>query len=201
MRFDTTSLKLRCILLLTLMSLLTRTVSAEPIETRYQYAVKAACSLLLTFGDGALAQGTYRTLINIGNPTDETVQFAVKPFVAGSLGAPPGGIGGVVAKKGELAPNAVLSIDCGTIAGFFCPTAEGLCFDFGALDGFVKINSPVELDVVSIYTARPTEGEVSTIDVETVEPRQITKTVDVVSDDEGPTLRPRVMLRGPLERE
>lgn len=189
--------KLRCIgLLILVVCLQTTKVSAETIETRYQYAAKAACSLLATFGDIALAQGTYRTLINIGNPTDETVQFAVIPIVAGSLGAPSGGIGGVVAKKGELAPHAALSIDCGTIAGFFCPTANGLCFDFAALDGFVKINSPIELDVVTIYTARPTTGEVSTMDVETVEPRAIAKTVEVVSDEELPAIRQRMMLRG-----
>ena len=191
---------LPCIGLLTMVACLeTAEVSAETIETRYQYAAKAACSLLATFGDIALAQGTYRTLINIGNPTDQTVQFAVLPIVAGSLGAPSGGIGGVVARKGELAPDAALSIDCGTIAGFFCPTADGLCFDFAALDGFVKINSPVELDVVAIYTARPAEGEVATMDVETVETRRIAKTVEVVSDDQLPTIRHRMRLRGSPE--
>jgi hypothetical protein len=188
--------KLHGIGLLTMIACLqTAEASAETIDTRYQYAAKAACSLLATFGDLALAQGTYRTLINVGNPTDQTVQFAVLPVVAGSLGAPSGGIGGVVARKGELAPDAALSIDCGTIAGFFCPTADGLCFDFTALDGFVKINSPVELDVVAIYTARPAEAEVSTMDVETVETRRIEKTVEVVSDDELPTIRHRMMLR------
>ena len=171
-------------------------VSAETIETKYQYAAKAVCSLLSTFGDLALAQGTYRTLINIGNPTNETVTFAVKPSVSGSLGGPSGGIGGVVAKKGELAAHGALSIDCGTIADFFCPTADGLCFDFAALEGFVTINSPIELDVVAIYTARPREAEVSTMDVETVEPRAIDQRVEVVSDHELPSVRPRMMLRG-----
>ena len=57
---------------------------AETIETSYQYSVKAVCSLLGTFGDGAMAQGTYRTLINVGNPTDAAVAFAVIPVVAGS---------------------------------------------------------------------------------------------------------------------
>jgi hypothetical protein len=175
--------------------------SAETIETKYQYAAKAVCSLLLTFGDGVLAQGTYRTLINIGNPTNEIVKFAFKPSVSGSLGEPSGGIGGVVAKKGELAPHASLSIDCGTIAGFFCPTADGLCIDFAVLEGFVRISSPVELDVVAIYTARPTEAEVSTMDVETVQPRAIAERVEVVSDHKLPTVRPRMMLRGTHEAE
>ena len=107
----------------------------------------------------------------------------------------------MVAKKAELAPHAALSIDCGTIAGFFCPTADGLCFDFAALEGFVKINSPIELDVVTIYTARPTEAEVSAMDVETVEPREIAERVEVVSDDQPPTFRQRLMLRGTHEAE
>ena len=74
----------------------------RPIETKYQYAAKAACSLLSTFGDLALAQGTYRTLINIGNPTNETVKFAVKPNVSGSLGAPSGRHRGSGSQKGRI---------------------------------------------------------------------------------------------------
>ena len=184
------------------MGLLAAPAAAEPIETSYQYSAKAVCSLLGTFGDGTLAQGTYRTLINIGNPTDAEVEFAVFPIVAGQLGEPSGGIDGVIAKKGVLAPDTALTVDCFTIAGFFCPTAEGLCFDFSALDGFVRINSPVELDVTAIYTARPGEGEVATMDVETLAPRAIARTVEVVDEeDTGPRLRPRMQLRGRAEAE
>ena len=178
---------------------------AEILETSYQYSVKTVCSLLGTFGDGAMAQGTYRTLINIGNPTDAAVVFAVTPAVAGSLGDPPGGIQGIVAKKGELAAGGALSIDCFTVAGFFCPTADGLCFDFSALDGFVRINAPVELDVTAIYTARPADGEIATMDVETAAPRQIARTVEVASGTTdgkaGLELKPRMTLRGALEAE
>lgn len=175
------------------------TVQAETIDTSYQYSAKAVCSLLGTFGDGALAEGIYRTLINVGNPTDATVVFAVIPSVAGSLGDAPGGIGGVVAKKGELAPGGSLSIDCFAVSGFFCPTADGLCFDFSALDGFVRINSPVELDVSAIYTARPNEGEVATMDVESVEPRQVVRTVEVFTDTNVRRPQPRMKLRGSSE--
>ena len=184
-------------------SIPTAQASAETIEPKYQYAAKAVCSLLGTFGDGTLAQGTYRTLINIGNPTNNKVVLAVKTSVSGALGDPSGGIGGVVAKKGELAPHASLSVDCGTIAGFFCPTADGICIDFSALEGFVTISSPNELDVVAIYTARPSEAEVSTMDVETIEPREITERVEVevLSDETPPMFRQRMMLRGPREAE
>jgi hypothetical protein len=182
------------------LSLQAATAGAEPLETSYQYSVKTVCSLLGTFGDGAMAQGTYRTLINVGNPTDTGVSFAVTPVVAGSLGQGSGGIEGVIAKKGELAPGGALSIDCFTVSSFFCPTAEGLCFDFSALDGFVRINSPVELDVTAIYTARPSEGEVATMDVESAAPRQIDRTVEV-SETSDPRFEPRMNLRGPLEAQ
>jgi hypothetical protein len=174
---------------------------AETIETSYQYNVKAVCSLLGTFGDGAMAQGIYRTLINVGNPTDAPVALAAVPFVAGSLGDLPGGIDGVIAKKGELAPGGALSIDCFTLSSFFCPTAEGLCFDFSALDGFVRINSPVELDVTAIYTARPSTGDVASMDVETVASRRISRSVEVVSGTNIPGPQPRMKLRGPMEAQ
>ena len=201
MLLSTTSTLRRIALLMAVACIPAAKASAETIETKYQYAAKAVCSLLLTFSDGTLAQGTYRTLINIGNPTNKTVKFAVKPNVAGALGDPSGGIGGVVAKKGELAPHASLSVDCGTIAGFFCPTAEGICFDFAALDGFVMIKSPIELDVVTVHTARPREGEVSTMDVETVEPREIVEEMEVVTEERPPIFRQRMMLRSPHDAE
>ena len=146
-----------------------------------------------------MAQGTYRTLINVGNPTDTSIAFAVIPVVAGSLGEGSGGIDGVIARKGELAPGGALSIDCFTLSSFFCPTAEGLCFDFSALDGFARINSPVELDVTAIYTARPAEGEVATMDVELATPRAIDRTVEVVSEMTDPEVQPRMKLRGSLD--
>ena len=96
----------------------------------------------------------------------------------------------MIARKGELGPGGTLSIDCFTVSGFFCPTAEGLCFDFSGLDGFVRINSGVELDVAAIYTARPSEGEVATMDVESAASRQIVRTVEVVSDATGPKVQP-----------
>ena len=186
MLLSTTATLRRIALLIAVACIPAAKASAETIDTKYQYAAKAVCSLLSTFSDTTLAQGTYRTLINIGNPTNETVEFAVKPNVAGALGDPSGGIGGVVAKKGELAPHASLTVECFTIAGFFCPTADGLCFDFAFLDGFVMIKSPTELDVVTIHTARPREGEVSTMDVETVEPREIAERVEVVAEERPP---------------
>lgn len=174
---------------------------AEIIETKHQYTVKAVCSLFGTFGDGALAQGTYRTLINVANPSDQPVKFAVKPIIAGTLGGPLDGIGGVVPRKDELPPHGAVSIDCGTIAGFFCPTSDGICFDFTAIDGFVKIQSTDKLEVVAIYTARPEAGEVSTMDVETVEGHELTMEVDADDMPEPPAYEPKMRMRGAQDAE
>jgi hypothetical protein len=42
----------------------------------------------------------------------------------------------------------------------------------GARFGFLVIMSPVELDVTAVYTARPLDGGVSTMDVQVMEPRR-----------------------------
>jgi hypothetical protein len=39
---------------------------------------------------------------------------------------------------------------------------------FTAIDGFLVVNSPVELDVVAVYTAHPKGGEVSTLHTQAV---------------------------------
>ena len=87
-------------------------------------------------------------------------------------------------KKTLLAPDGAVQIACGNIAGFFCPI-NGVCVDFAFLDGFLVVKSPVELDVVGVYTARQNKGDVETIDVETVQARKISSTVKVETDDEG----------------
>lgn len=176
-------------------------VSAEVIQTKHQYSAKMVCSLLATFGDGFLAQGTYRTVVNIANPSKEAVTIAVKPIIAGSLGGDSQGIDGVVPRKHELPPHGAVAIDCGTIAGFFCPTADGICFDFTAIDGFVKIQSTAKLDVVAVYTARPSNGEVSTMDVEPVEGHEIDMDMDVTDTYEPPAYQPRMTVRGAHEAE
>ena len=55
---------------------------AETLETEFQYAAKVVCSLLLPHQDGSLAKGTYRTVVNIHNPTDRKVTFADKVALA-----------------------------------------------------------------------------------------------------------------------
>lgn len=163
---------------------------ADTINAEFQYAAKVTCSLLGTFGDGFLANGIYRTLINIHNPTEKKIVFARKVAIAGQIGDDPGGFGVTPYKSATFERDGAVAIDCGGIAAFFCPTEDGLCIDFSAIDGFLIINSPIELDVIAIYTARPREGEVATMDIENIKPRKIRKTIKTV--EAAPTIKERI---------
>ncbi len=151
---------------------------AKQMKTGYQYAAKVVCSLLLPQQDGSLARGTYRTLVNIHNPTNQDISIAAKVALASGFGTDPGPFGVTPFKEAKLSPDGATSLSCFDVAGFFCPI-NNICVDFAFLEGFVVIKSPVPLDVVSVYTARHTDGEVETIDVETVAPRLIKETVAV----------------------
>jgi hypothetical protein len=54
--------------------------------------------------------------------------------------------------------------------------------DFTAIDGFLVVNSPVELDVVAVYTANAKGGEVSTLDANAIVGRRLPKTIVITPD-------------------
>ncbi|PTN13000.1 Kazal-type serine protease inhibitor domain protein [Nitrosomonas aestuarii] len=145
---------------------------SKTIKTEYQYAAKVACSLLLPHQDGTLARGIYRSIINIHNPTDEKITIAAKVALATQFGSDPGPFDVTPFKSTVLQPDGAVGINCFDIAGYFCPI-DGVCVDFAFLEGFLVIKSPEPLDVVGVYTARHTDGEVESIDVETIKPRRI----------------------------
>lgn len=154
----------------------------DVVKTEFQYSAKVLCSLLTPHQDGSLARGTYRTVVNIHNPTDKRVTFVEKVALADSFGTPPGPFSVTAFKKTQLEPDGAVQINCGNIAGFFCPI-DGVCVDFAFLDGFLVVKSPTALDVVAVYTARHTEGDVETIDVEEVRERKISSKIKVATDD------------------
>lgn len=154
----------------------------ERVKTQYQYAVKALCSLLTPHQDGSLARGTYRTSINIHNPTDKKITFVEKVALAGQPGTPSGPFSVTPFKKTVLEADGAVEFNCFNIAGFFCPI-NGICVDFAVLDGFFVIKSPVELDVIGVYTARHTDSEVETVDLEIYEPRKIKSTINIAIDN------------------
>lgn len=125
---------------------------------RFQYAVKFVCG----FADGQVAaRGTYRTAINVHNPSYETVPFRYKVAVARTGFTP-----GPITKMGStgLRADAALEIDCIDIWKL-TNTKEGLW-----LKGFLVIETDRRLDVVGIYTAAGRDQYVATVDIERVEP-------------------------------
>jgi hypothetical protein len=125
----------------------------------FQYAVK----VVLGKSEGEVtAPGEYWTAINVHNPTYMTVQFRKK--IAIGL---PGEQAGPVSRffEAKLGADEALEIDRRDI--FQHVGSDRF------LKGFVVIESPMELDVVAVYTAAGREGFVETLHTERVMPRRI----------------------------
>lgn len=125
----------------------------------FQYAAKFVCGK----SDGeVVSPGLYFTAVNVHNPTYETIRFRKKIAVALPREKP-----GPVSKffDAKLGPDQALEIDCRDIF-------EHAETKAGFLKGFVVIESDVELDVVTVYTAGGTDGQVETLHTERVPPRR-----------------------------
>jgi hypothetical protein len=143
-----------------------------------QYAAKFACGRVPAGsaaggGDTDVVVGVYATSINIHNSQAKTtIKFRKKIVVANREGQP---IGQIVAKDDALEPDAAEYVDCPLIyslLGITVPTRH--------IEGFVVLQVPViasqpalSLDVVGKYSARPSNGEVSSFDVVVYEGKQI----------------------------
>ncbi|MCE3256784.1 MAG: hypothetical protein K0Q64_867 [Nitrobacter vulgaris] len=169
---------------------LAQTARPEVIKTEYQYAAKVVCSLMLPHQDGTLAKGTYRTIVNMHNPGRKPLTIAAKVALSADFGSDPGPFSISPFKKAELAPDGAMKLSCFDIAGYFCPI-NGVCIDFAFLEGFVVIKSPEPLDVVSVYSARHTDGEVETMDVNAVQPRQMREAVEITPAEPKPVIKER----------
>ena len=125
----------------------------------FQYAVK----VVLGKSDGeVVAPGEYWTAINVHNPTYTTVKFR-KKIAIGLPSEQPGRVTRFFETK--LGPDEALEIDRRDILRH----ADVDHF----LKGFVVIESPVELDVVAVYTASGREAFVETLHIERVAPRRL----------------------------
>ena len=78
--------------------------------------------------------------------------------------------------------DGATELDCFEISGDFC-AVNGVCVDVAFLEGFVVIKSPEPLDVVGVYTARHSDGEVETMDVDAVRERQISEAVELTAPE------------------
>jgi hypothetical protein len=127
----------------------------------YQYAVKFVCGK--SRGE-VMARGRYYTAINVHNPTYGAVTFKKKFAVA-----KPGETAGPVSDffSTSLGPDEAFEIDCPDILQHTNCAAR-------FLKGFAVIISPVELDVVAVYTAEGRDKRVETLHMERVRPRKMT---------------------------
>src|SRR5262245_5341743 len=155
----------------------------QQVATRFQYAAKALCTLAgdVGFGD-AFAPGRYRTVINIHNPTERKIEIARKFALAIEPGEAPGSFTITPYTSLTLEPVHAVAYTCFDISSFYCPI-HGVCVHFTAIDVFLVVNSPVELDVVAVYTAHPKGGEVSTLDTGTITGRRMPKTIIIKPDE------------------
>jgi hypothetical protein len=150
----------------------------------FEYAVKVVCGTVSTFEGAELGHvsGRYQTAINVHNPARETITFGKHLSIALPFQkAGPRGPG----RGGTLDPDESLQVECRemmttlTPQGFLgdCLATDLICI----VEGFLIIRSPVELDVVAVYTAAPrgvpgsffSSGDVSTMHVEIIHPRKM----------------------------
>ncbi|MFL5384219.1 MAG: hypothetical protein ACJ8GN_16990 [Longimicrobiaceae bacterium] len=147
--------------------------SAQIADTLHlEYAVKVVCGRSMTEGAqgqiAPVAMGQYFTAVNVHNPTDRWTPFRIK--VAYTRPESQGPITGFTTLW--LGPDGALRVDCKRV--LTGPPVPPPPFPITApQDGFLVIQSQVDLDVVAVYTAAPGVTQpVSTMDVERVQPRQ-----------------------------
>jgi hypothetical protein len=139
-------------------------ITFAPVDfPMFEYAVKFICGR----SDGEiLAPGVYYTAINIHNPTNTAISFR-KKFAVALPSERPGPRTDFIGT--ELGPDLALEIDCPDIVRHL----RAARIDGPFFKGFAVIQSKVELDVVAVYTAAGSTGQVETMHIERVPARQI----------------------------
>jgi len=133
----------------------------------YQYAAKYVCARA-TGQPLNFAPGTYFTSINVHNFNKET--GFLKRFTVSLVNEKAGG--GTKWISTGLPTERSMQIDCGNILqhlkqeGVPLPPSQ-------VVEGFVIIRSPVELDVIGVYTAFGAGSLVSTLEMERVPVRKM----------------------------
>jgi hypothetical protein len=143
-------------------------LSAERVQVHYrsQFAERSIAQYAAKFVVGKsagkiLAPGLYFTAINVHNPLYRDVRFRVKVAVA-LPGLKPGPVSQF--HDVSLGPDEALEIDGPDILKLARQKAT-------FLKGFVVIESETELDVVTVYSASPADGQVQTLHTERVPAR------------------------------
>jgi hypothetical protein len=149
------------------------TTDDDPILPRFQYAAKFACTMNIpgtSQTTPSLLPGAYQTVIDIHNPSAQTVQLRKKIAVTFPAGRQePGEVSRFL--EDMLAPDEALKVDCDQILEDF-----GVAFIHGA-EGFLVVESTRSLDVVAAYTAGGVGSEVASIAVEQIPERRVLRLI------------------------
>lgn len=135
---------------------------------KYQYAAKFACGPVTAINSTLFEPGHYRTVVNVHNPSRQSVPFVYKAALAGLH------VDGSISPflNDQTAPDAAQAFDC---ARFY--TLLNLPVMVNPIDGFLVIETDVQLDVVGYYTVSTVQPGTSlthtSIDVEKYPPRDI----------------------------
>lgn len=143
--------------------------------TRFQYTIKFLCGgSSEKSGNQHLTTGVFFTLINVHNPSAQRVTFSWKVVLETKAGISLNPPQISTFRSEAVDSNSAFKIDCVDI---FSVVVGGPVIVGGTpiTMGFLVIVSPAELDVTAVYTARPQRGEVSSIDVETIQPRTMVR--------------------------
>ena len=130
-------------------------------EARYAYAAKFVCGASDESFQEGVVTGVHATAINLHNPSVTNPVVFFKSISRALPYQTPGAVTGF--ERGVLEPNQSIEVECNEIRQRL-PAQMTRQFR----TGFVVIRASAELDVVAVYTSRPAESGVSTIDVETI---------------------------------
>ena len=127
-------------------------------KMRFQYSAQFVCgpNVINPAALFRVLNGVYATSVLIHNPSDKVVRF--RKNVARTF-PPAAQVGGDVSEPetDRLGPNQALMMDCEEITAIFPlgPPPDTPPYN----QGFVVIQSPVELNVQAMYTAGPPPSE------------------------------------------
>jgi hypothetical protein len=125
-----------------------RVATAQAQKVTYIYSAKYICVPDFPVSDLPVVPGIYKTAINIRNFLDQEVKFTKKIVVANKQDDPRGPIS--ERKTDTLKADEALEVDCREIVELLKKQEKK--GPINSPKGFVVIESPVELEVVAVYT-------------------------------------------------
>ena len=150
----------RSILLTISLALLAFVSTSVAQELPLQYAIKFVCGKTDRVG---VAPGNYFTMVNVHNPGRETAVF-LKKFAVAFPEQKPGPVTELF--KAALKPDNAFAVECREIME--------RTHSSGFVEGFMVIESKVELDVVAVYTTVGAGGgQIQTMELERVPVRRV----------------------------